>query len=436
MTDLYRPSRPWLTTACKVAVVYMAVAGLWIAFSDLLLAQLSTDPAEISHWSIVKGWLFVLVTGGLLFAYLCRTLRQQHEVFGELTLLFDSVPAVVYVADMQSYELLYVNAFASERFGTRWQGKKCHDYLQQGEQQPCSFCSNALLLRNGQPGPAVIWEFRNTRDGRWYQCLDKAVHWPDGRLVRMEIAFDITERKELERTKEELLAAVSHEMRTPLTAISGFAELLLDEPSLPQPVRHHIETIFREAEKMHELIQMFLEVRRLKTDRARVDYESILLRSLLDHAVANNRECTDRHSVQIECPERLAVFGNRRELGQVLRQLTANACRFSPEGGTIDVRAYEERDRVQIAIIDQGIGIPAEEQARIFEPFHRLDIGDRRRVRGIGLGLAMVREIVHLHGGTIRVESTPGQGSRFIISLPRPALGGQVIDTSSPGRAQ
>jgi len=426
MPDNRSQSRPWLTTACKVAVVYMVVASLWIAFSDQLLEQLVRDPVELSRWQTIKGWLFVVTTGGLLFAYLRRHLKLQQEAFDELTMLFDSVPAVIYVADMQNHELLYVNGFAVKRFGAQWQQRKCYDYLQQDQgqgQQPCNFCSNPMLLRDGQPGPAVIWEFRNTRDGRWYQCLDKAVRWPDGRLVRMEIALDVTERKELERTREELLATVSHEMRTPLTAISGFSELLLEEPSLSQPVRHHVETIFREAEKMQDLIQTFLEVRRLKTDRARVDYETLAVRSLLEQAAAGNRECTGKHCLSIDCPGDLMVFGNRRELKQVISQLVANACRFSLEGGTVTLQGRDDNEDIQITIIDQGIGIPLEDQERIFEPFHRLDIGDRRRVRGVGLGLTMVREIITLHGGSIRVESAPGQGSRFLVTLPKPASG-------------
>lgn len=409
---------PWRATAFKVAAVYILFAAVWIVSSDNFLAMLGLSASEVSRWQTYKGWCFVLATGALLYAYLNRCLRRQHDAFDELTTLFDAIPAIVYVADMQSYELLFVNRFAAERFGADWRGRSCFSYLQQGQQQSCSFCTNPLLLPDGQPGPPIAWEFRNTRDGRWYQCLDKAVHWPDGRLVRMEIALDITERKEVERTREELLSTVSHEMRTPLTAITGFSELLLDEETLTEPVRRHVATIFREAEKMQELVQSFLEVRRLKTDLARVDYEPLSVKSLLDQASRTEGECAARHFLTIDCPEDLAVFGNRRELNQILRQLVSNACRFSPQGGEIILQAQPVGDAAQICITDHGIGIPAEEQERIFEPFYRLDIGDRRRVRGIGLGLTMVREIVTLHGGTIQVTSAPGAGSRFTVTLP------------------
>jgi hypothetical protein len=306
-------------------------------------------------------------------------MRRQYDTFNELTTLFDSIPAIVYVADMQSFELLFVNRFARERFGSDWRAQKCFAYLQQGQHQVCSFCTNPQLEAGGQP---VSWEFRNTRDGRWYQCLDKAVRWPDGRLVRLEIALDITERKEMERTKEELLAAVSHDLRTPLTAITGFAELLLEDPSLSDPVRRHVGTISLEAEKLQELVQTFLEVRRLKTDQARLGYESLEIATLLEKAANGNKECSGRHRVVIDCPADLTVFGNRLELSQVFRQLLSNSCRFSPQGGDITLHARAAREQVEITIADQGIGIPVAERERIFEPFHRLDIGDRRRVRG------------------------------------------------------
>lgn len=417
-----RPNAPeWRTMALKVAVFYALAAGLWIYCSDQLLGWLATSPAQLAAGQTLKGWLFVLVTGGLLYGYLAHCLRRQQDVFDQLATLFDAFPAIVYVADHDSYELLYVNRFASERFGADWGGKSCFSYLQQNQNQPCNFCSNPLLVKDGQPGQAVIWEFRNTIDGRWYECLDKALRWPDGRLVRVEIAIDITARKEMEQTKDELLSAVSHEMRTPLTAIAGFSELLIDEPSLTEPVRRHVATIHRETEKLQELIETFLEVRRLKTDRARVDYELIDIATLLDTNCA--RECTARHRFEIDIPAGLAVFGNRRELSQLMRQLVTNACRFSPEGGLVSLRAEIVANEVWITVSDEGIGIPPEERERIFEPFHRLDVGDRRRVRGVGLGLTLSREIAALHGGSILVESVPGHGSSFILKLPHHTQG-------------
>lgn len=347
-----------------------------------------------------------------------RSERRIKEQFEQFTTLFDALNAAIYVADLTSYQLLYVNRFAERTFGEHWLGKSCYSYFQQDQDQPCGFCTNPALLDSGQPTEAVVWEFRNPVSNRWYQCIDKAIRWTDDRLVRLEIAIDITERKELEQVKDEMLSAVSHEMRTPLTAITGFSELLLEE-ELAEPVRHHVATIFAEAERLGELINTFIDVRRLKTDRSRVGYEPLAVDELLRKGAANCRDCTDRHELQFNCPAELQTFGNRRELIQVIAQLVANACRYSPGGGPITLSAEQLEDsQVRIAVTDRGIGIPAEHHDRIFERFHRLDNSDRRRTGGTGLGLTLAREVIALHGGSIRVSSQPGQGSTFYVTLP------------------
>lgn len=344
--------------------------------------------------------------------------RRTRANFEQFATLFDSLNAIIYVADMDTYQLLYVNRFAENLFGNDWRDRKCYTYFQEGQDETCIFCTNAALLEDGQPGPPVTWEFCNTRNNRWYQCLDKCIQWTDGRLARLEIALDITPRKEMEQTKEELLSAVSHEMRTPLTAITGFAELLLEEEDLPSHVRHHVETIFNESEKMTDLVNTFLELRRLKADQSRVNYQRLDVRKLLEQGARTARDCAARHKVTIHCPDGLQVFGNPRELGQVVAKLLSNACRFSPEGGPVKLEAWREDDRAVLCFEDSGIGIPAEEHEQIFEHFHRLDRGDRRRTSGAGLGLSLVKQTVALHGGRVWLESTPGHGSRFFVSLP------------------
>jgi diguanylate cyclase (GGDEF)-like protein len=112
--------------------------------------------------------------------------------------ILDSLDAAVYVSDIHSYELVFLNAYGRKQWGAP-AGRKCWQVIQKGQQGPCAFCNNAKLLdEEGRPGPVVVWEFQNTQNGRWYQCRDQAVVWSDGRLMRVEIATDITERKALE----------------------------------------------------------------------------------------------------------------------------------------------------------------------------------------------------------------------------------------------
>ena len=120
--------------------------------------------------------------------------RQMQELFA----IFNAIEGAVYVADMKTYEILAITAH-EERFGHGVIGGKCYEYLQKGQHAPCAFCTNDRLIGpDGTPNPPVVWEFQNTRSNRWYLCIDRAIHWPDGRLVRMEIAIDITDRKRAE----------------------------------------------------------------------------------------------------------------------------------------------------------------------------------------------------------------------------------------------
>ncbi len=437
--------------ALRTAILYAVFAGLWIYFSDALLALLFSDPAQLTQAQTFKGWFFVVMTAVLLFLYLSYCLQVQRnceeaieeeqdkaqqdirERFKQLSTLFDSMNAVVYVADFSTYELLYVNSFAEEFFGKDWRGRKCYHHLQDDINQPCDFCTNSQLIINGEPGDPVTWEFLNTKNKRWYECFDNAIRWTDGRLVRLEVAQDITERKELEKIKDDLLSTMSHEMRTPLTAISGFAELLLNEPEVPEQHRRHLKIIYNEAEKLTELINRFLDIRRLKINRARINYEYLPVLSLLKNAKGGCRDCKPYHDIQIECQTDSQVYGNRQELTQAIIQLLENACRYSPKGGKISLIAQTSDRETSIRITDQGIGIPEHELESIFKPFHRLDTGNRRSTGGVGLGLCVAREIVTLHGGQMKVESTPGQGSTFTVLLPQPVDRDKALNVNTSG---
>jgi C4-dicarboxylate-specific signal transduction histidine kinase len=423
-------------TAARTTVFYALFACIWIYSSDTILAWFISEPGLMTKVQTIKGWLFVAATAALLHFYISHSLkklryheeaidrereaaqRKAKERLDQLSMLFDEMSAVVYVADFATHELLYVNRFAADVFGPDWQQAKCYHYLQGGIEQPCDFCTNAQLIKGDESAPPIVWEFLNTKNKHWYECFDKAIRWSDGRLVRLEIALDITERKELEKTKDDLLSSVSHEMRTPLTAISGFAELLMEEAELPTQFSQQVEIISREAEKLTEIIDRFLDVRRLKTDRARTNYEFLSLRGLLTKAKKQCRDCQPHHDIQIECLSDIQVYGNKQELSQVIAQLLNNACRYSPGGGSISLTAQSTHREVTIRVEDQGIGIPHEELETIFNPFHKLDNGDRRSTKGVGLGLYVAKEIIALHGGQLKVESKLDQGSTFTVLLP------------------
>ena len=418
-------------TARRVAIYYILVASLWILFSDRLVNWLFTSAETLSRVQTAKGWLFVATTGALLYIYLHHCLQRTRRIeeqaqdianqqFQQMARLFDSFNAVIYVADLESYELLYTNPYTQRIFGEDWRGAHCFSYLQAGRSTPCGFCTNPQLVEQGVDGPALVWEFQNTRNKRWYECLDKVILWDEGRLARLEIALDISERKELEQTREELLSAVSHEMRTPLTAISGFTELLLDEPDLSPHVVEYLNLVARESENLTNLVETFLDLRRIKANRSRSGYQVLDVAELLASGSKGCRECRPVHQIEVATGCNLKVYGNREELTGVIAQLVSNACRFAPLGAQISLSALRGGGKVVIQISDNGPGIPGDEQEQIFQLFYRIEKGDTRRSRGVGIGLALAREVIELHGGQICVESQPGAGSCFKISLPAP----------------
>ncbi|HYS44256.1 MAG TPA: ATP-binding protein [Geobacteraceae bacterium] len=410
----------------KIALIYAVVAGLWILFSDELLASLFADPATIIRVSIIKGWLFVILTAVMLYwlirRYVSEVLQRDkalHNQFTQMTTIFDSVNAIIYVADLANHEILFLNRFGIELFGNDWRGKHCYEVLQAGQADACSFCTNELLVVGGEPQPPYVWEFQNSVTGRWYQCIDRAIRWPDGRLVRMEIAFDISERKDMEQLKDEMVSAVSHEMRTPLTAMLGYTEFMLENEVPPAEQKEYLRTVYLETERLNELIGNFLDLQRLKLrpEPLYMAHQSVEL--LLREAATLFSANPLKHKLAVECPPDLPhVVGNAGQLHQLLVNLVSNAIKYSPEGTAITLGAHREGGNVVIWVRDEGMGVPAELCDKIFERFYRIDNTDRRMIGGAGLGLALVREIVAAHNGRVWVESTVGKGSTFYVELP------------------
>ncbi|GFE56569.1 ATP-binding protein [Geobacter sp. AOG1] len=352
------------------------------------------------------------------------TERRRSETalltqFNQISTVFDALNAIVYVADMEDYRLLYMNNYAISLFSSDWLDKPCYEILQGGQTKPCDFCTNDRLKKDGEPLPPCVWEFQNTRTGRWYQCTDKAIRWIDGRLVRMEIAVDITEHKDLERLKDEMVSAVSHEMRTPLTAILGFTEFMLENEVPREEQQTYLGTMQREMLRLNELIGNFLDLQRLNARRHSFVFTPLIIEDVVREAVTLFQTASEKHHLLIDCPPDLPkVRGDRAQLYHVLTNLISNAIKYSPYGGTVTIGARLEEGMVVVRVRDEGIGIPTEELERVFERFYRVDNTDRRSIGGTGLGLSLVREIVHAHQGRVWVESKPGEGSSFYIALP------------------
>jgi two-component system phosphate regulon sensor histidine kinase PhoR len=231
---------------------------------------------------------------------------------------------------------------------------------------------------------------------------------------------DLSESKHLERQKKDFVANVSHELRTPLTAIKGYAETLAEGAT--GDLRKYLDVILRHADRLIDLTKDLLSLSELEARngallREAIDWPELLagIRVLFEKKLL---EKTLKLSIEIEEGlERTAFMGDRFRLEQMLINLLDNALKYTDSGG-ITIRVAVAANRLIIACEDSGAGIASEHLPRIFERFYVIDKARSRQSGGTGLGLAIVKHIVNLHGGEITVESVPGQGSVFTISLP------------------
>ena len=228
--------------------------------------------------------------------------------------------------------------------------------------------------------------------------------------------------EESNRLKDEFLATVSHELRTPLTAILGWSRLL-DSETLDQDVaKQAIEAIWRNAKAQSQIIDDILDVSRIITGNLYLDLQPVELAPVIETAINVVRPTADAKSIRIEAELDNApavVSGDSNRLQQVIWNLLSNAVKFTNSGGTVSVRLYQQDSAVEVEVADTGHGISREFLPFVFDRFRQADSSTTRQHGGLGLGLAIARHLVEIHGGSIRAESQgKGQGSAFTIRLP------------------
>ena len=232
---------------------------------------------------------------------------------------------------------------------------------------------------------------------------------------------DVTERKRLERVRQDFVANVSHELRTPIAAILGYAETLRsgalsDSRHAPQMV----EIIHRQSERLGELVSDLLELSRLDAGERPLSAASVSLEMVARQAIEAMEPLAagKRVSIQLRIPPDLTARADRKALEQVLLNLLDTAIKYTPEGGTVELSGERVGDRAHLSVRDTGLGIEARHLPRLFERFYRVDRGRSREMGGTGLGLSIVRHLVHGMEGEVRVASQLGVGSTFTVVLP------------------
>ena len=285
-------------------------------------------------------------------------------------------------------------------------------------------------------GEVRLWEYYNT-------LRTEGVETP---IVR-GMAHDATERRQAlkreqearleaeaaNRVKDEFLSTLSHELRTPLTAIMGWSDLLLHDEVEPDKRQQAIETIARNANSQCQLINDLLEVSRIITGKLRLEFVACELQSVVEAAAESIRPTAEAKGIRLQVsldPNAGSVFGDSERLQQVVWNLLSNGVKFTPSGGSVQVSLHRINSHVEIVVADTGMGIHRDFLPHVFDRFRQADGSTTRSYGGLGLGLAIVRHLVELHGGTAYAESAgENQGSKFTVRLPLMVATEIQIDT-------
>jgi len=277
-------------------------------------------------------------------------------------------------------------------------------------------------LENGEG----IEQFETQRFTKAKKLLDVSltvspVRDTQGRITGSSmIARDISEKKQGERRKNDFIGMVSHELKTPLTSTRSYVQVLLAEAKKRNSDAFIISALTRadvQTKKMTHMIQDFLTLARLEDAKVQLQKQVFELQPLIEEIAGDAQFLTKSHAIQFNDCAGLKVKADREKIGQVMMNLLTNAIKYSPKGGRITINCAPDGERISIRVSDQGIGIGAAEQKKLFQRFYRVENEQMQTVSGFGIGLYLVSEMLRYHNSQIAVESQEGLGSSFYFSL-------------------
>jgi PAS domain S-box-containing protein len=238
----------------------------------------------------------------------------------------------------------------------------------------------------------------------------------------------VTQTQELfaaNRLKDDFLVTLSHELRTPINAVLGWAQILNSANLAPERLKKGLDTITRNAKLQAHMVDDLLDVSHIITGSMRLDVQPVDVWTAVDDTLESLRPAADAKGLQIsrKVERGLTLTADPRRLQQVLWNLLSNAVKFTASRGSIDIHAHADANQVEIVVSDTGVGIPSDFLPHVFERFRQADSSTTREHRGLGIGLAIVRHIVELHGGTVEARSEgTGRGATFTVRLPLRAV--------------
>jgi PAS domain S-box-containing protein len=313
-------------------------------------------------------------------------------------------------------------------------GQPCSGVLALRDRQEENICNATCPLSQTEPGEHLYAEGDIQRpDGSVITVgiTYSPVYDKEGRLVSIIANVrDITRFREAEEMKSTFVSVISHELKSPVSIIKGYADTLRREDAQwdTDTLRQGLAVIAEESDRLNKLIDNLLDASRFQASAFKLELSYLQVDKLAEKVVEEFRVQSSEHMFTLDFPpdpstgsgHRLpAVWGDIERIRQVLTNLLSNAIKYSPRGGLIQTGGWADDDWIYVYVADEGIGIPKPEQERIFERFYRAESSLSRRTEGAGLGLYLCKEVIEAHGGKIWVQSEPGKGAKFIFKLPR-----------------
>ncbi|MBP8309145.1 MAG: phosphate regulon sensor histidine kinase PhoR, partial [Burkholderiaceae bacterium] len=345
---------------------------------------------------------------------LTAELEQLHRAV-------DRLPDGLVVLDRYDH-VQWCNDAAQELHGIVGTGRPLHHFIRQPE-------FIGYLDGDDYSRPPVLP--LATRPGRLFELR---LHRSDEHH-KLLISRDLTEQARLDAMRRDFVANVSHEIRTPVTVIGGFAETLLDLELDPSSQREYLSTILKQSRTMQRLVEDLLTLATLESSSAPPESERIDVHAMIRAVGAEAQALSQgRHAISYRLDGPPLVLASPIELESAIRNLAINAVRYTPDQGRIEIGWRIVDNEGRLSVRDSGIGIAQEHLPRLTERFYRVDRGRSRDSGGTGLGLAIVKHIAQHHGGQLRIESSLGQGSLFTLVLPVARLIAESSSDSAPDR--
>jgi PAS domain S-box-containing protein len=411
---------------------FLARSALCVPFIDhdqvvAVLTLMHHEPKRFTQYHLRMAVLIAnQATVAVRHAQMFKSIKtQQHQ----LEAVLQAIPDGIFVLD-ENGRILLANAAAFPLLGSVDKNKVIGQRLTSFASADSALVAVQQIVRAIEDSPlqsGTHWSFEARSEDRKQDFQVSMTAWEDQQedlVGYVVVMHDVTTLRDLHRFKDEMLRIASHDLRSPLSLIIGYTDLIaLDTPDPKSPVHEYVSVIRRSTERMSGLIDDLLRVERIRSSPLEL-HEQVDLQKLVKVVIVNMRPLAERRKQRFETILALhdvpKIMADPVLIRQSMENLVGNAIKYTPEGGRITVRAYAENGQLFFVVEDTGIGIPKDALSYIFNSFYRVRNKSTENVSGAGLGLSFVKAVIERHGGQVWVESEEGKGSKFGFRIPFP----------------